>query len=42
MVIDGKNEYEVEDILDSHMRYDCLKYLIKWKDYDTVRATLTV
>jgi hypothetical protein len=35
MVIDGKNEYKVEEILDSHMRYDHLKYLIEWKGYNT-------
>jgi hypothetical protein len=31
IVIDGNQEYEVEEILDSHMRYNYLEYLIKSK-----------
>jgi hypothetical protein len=34
-VVDGKDEHKVKEILDSHIRYNCLKYLIKWKGYDT-------
>jgi hypothetical protein len=34
MVIASKNEYEVEEILDSQMRYNHLEYLIKWKGYN--------
>jgi hypothetical protein len=33
-LIDGEDEYEVEAILDSRMRYNCLEYLVKWKGYD--------
>jgi hypothetical protein len=33
-LVDGEDEYEVEAILDSWMRYNCLEYLVKWKGYD--------
>jgi hypothetical protein len=33
-LIDGEEEYEVEAILDSQMRYNCLEYLLKFKGYD--------
>jgi hypothetical protein len=33
-LIDGEDEYEVEAILDSRMRYNHLEYLVKWKGYD--------
>jgi hypothetical protein len=33
-LVDGEKEYEVETILDSWMRYNCLEYLVKWKGYD--------
>jgi hypothetical protein len=33
-LVDGENEYEVEDILDSWMRYNRLEYLVEWKGYD--------
>jgi hypothetical protein len=33
-LIDGEEEYEVEAILDSHMCYNQLEYLVKWKGYD--------
>jgi hypothetical protein len=32
-LVDGE-EYEVEAILDSQMRYNCLEYLLKFKGYD--------
>jgi hypothetical protein len=32
--VDGEQEWEVEDILDSRWRYQKLQYLIKWKGYD--------
>jgi hypothetical protein len=32
-LIDGKEEYEVEAILDSQMCYNHLEYLVKWKGY---------
>jgi hypothetical protein len=28
-LIDGEEEYEVEEILDSCMHYNCLEYLVK-------------
>jgi hypothetical protein len=34
MLIDGEDEYEVEAILDSQMRSNCLKHLVKWKRYN--------
>jgi hypothetical protein len=34
MPINGKDEYEVKAILDSWMRYNRLKYLVKWNGYD--------
>jgi hypothetical protein len=30
-LVDGEDEYEVEAILDSRMRYNRLEYLVKWK-----------
>jgi hypothetical protein len=33
-LIDGEEEYEVEAILDSRMRYNRLEYLLKFKGYD--------
>jgi hypothetical protein len=33
-LVDSEEEYEVEEILDSCMRYNCLEYLVKWKGYD--------
>jgi hypothetical protein len=33
-LIDGEEEYEVEAILDSRMRYNRLEYLVKWKGYN--------
>jgi hypothetical protein len=28
-LVDGEEEYEVEEILDSRMRYNCLEYLVE-------------
>jgi hypothetical protein len=33
-LVNSKEEYEVEVILDSQMHYNCLEYLVKWKGYD--------
>jgi hypothetical protein len=33
-LINGKEEYEVEAILDSQLRYNHLEYLVKWKGYN--------
>jgi transposase InsO family protein len=33
-LVDGEEEYEVEAILDSQMRYNRLEYLLKFKGYD--------
>jgi hypothetical protein len=33
-LVDSEEEYEVEVILDSRMRYNRLEYLVKWKGYD--------
>jgi hypothetical protein len=33
-LVDGEEVYEVEEILDSRMRYNRLEYLVKWKGYD--------
>jgi hypothetical protein len=33
-LVDGEEEYEVEAILDSRMRYNRLEYLLKFKGYD--------
>jgi hypothetical protein len=32
--VDGEQEWEVEEVLDSRMRYRKLQYLIKWTGYD--------
>jgi hypothetical protein len=34
VLVDGYEEYEVERILDSRVRYRHLEYLVKWKGYD--------
>ena len=34
LLVEGNEEYEVEEILDSQMRYNRLEYLIKWKGYN--------
>jgi hypothetical protein len=33
-LVNGEEEYEVEAILDSQMRYNRLEYLLKFKGYD--------
>jgi hypothetical protein len=33
-LVDGEEEYEVEAILDSRMRYNHLEYLLKFKGYN--------
>ena len=33
-LVDGNEEFEVEEILDSRMRYRRLEYLVKWTGYD--------
>ena len=35
VLVDGVEEFEVEKILNSRMRYNRLEYLVKWKGYDT-------
>ncbi|KAG0363633.1 hypothetical protein BGX24_004858, partial [Mortierella sp. AD032] len=32
--IEGHDEYEVESLLDSRIRYRKLEYLVKWLGYD--------
>jgi transposase InsO family protein len=34
ILVDGEEQYEVEQILDSRIRYRRLEYLVKWKGYD--------
>ena len=34
ILVDGEEQYEVERILDSRMRYRRLEYLVKWQGYD--------
>lgn len=34
ILVDGEEHYEVEDILDSHIRYRRTEYLVKWKGYN--------
>jgi hypothetical protein len=34
VLVEGKEEHEVETILDSRMRWNRLEYLIKWKGYN--------
>jgi hypothetical protein len=33
VLIDGEEEYEIKEILDSRIRYRRLEYLIKWRGY---------
>ena len=33
-LIEGHSEYEVEEVLDSRMRWRRMEYLVKWKGYD--------
>lgn len=39
ILVDGQEEYEVEKILDSRLRYRRLEYLVKWRGYDTGQNT---
>jgi hypothetical protein len=41
MLVDGEDEYKVEAILDSQMRYNHLEYLVKWKGYNNCKGNLT-
>ena len=33
IIVEGDEEYEVDEILDSRMRNSKLQYLVRWKDY---------
>jgi hypothetical protein len=33
VVVDGHEEFEVEEVLDSRVRYGKLQYLVHWKDW---------
>ncbi len=35
IMVEGEDEWEVDDILDSRIRYRKLQYRVKWKDSDT-------
>jgi hypothetical protein len=37
--IDHDLEYEVEEILDSHLQHQYLEYFIHWKGYDISEQT---
>jgi len=39
--IDGEEEYEVEEVLDSRRRRGRLEYLVKWKGYDNTEESMT-
>lgn len=39
VIVEGEEEYEVEDILDKQMRGGEEKFLVKWKGYDQSEAT---
>ena len=34
-LVEGQEEYEVEKVLDSRIRYRRMEYLVKWRGYDT-------
>jgi len=35
VLVEGNEEFEVEKILNSRIRWHRLEYLVKWKDYDS-------
>ena len=35
VIVEGDEEYEVDEILNSRMRKSKLQYLVRWKDYPT-------
>jgi hypothetical protein len=35
VLVEGNEEFEVEKILNSHICWHCLKYLVKWNGYDS-------
>jgi transposase InsO family protein len=41
VLVDGHEEYEVETILNSRVRWRRLEYLVKWKGYDVGQNTWT-
>ena len=42
VLVEGNEEFEVEKILNSHIRWRHLEYLIKWKGYDSRHNTWAV
>ncbi len=39
MSVELKTEYEVENILEKRMINEEVHYLVKWKEYDTLKST---
>ncbi len=39
MSVKLKTEYEVENILEKRMINEEVHYLVKWKEYDTLKST---
>jgi hypothetical protein len=39
IVVDGEQEYEVEEILDSRISHHSLQYLVNWQSYDISECT---
>ena len=37
VLVEDKEEYEVEQILNSRLHYRCLQYLVKWKGYSDTK-----
>jgi hypothetical protein len=42
VLVEGNEEFEVEKILNSRICWHCLKYLVKWKGYDSGHNTWAV